>query len=647
MPTAESDAADILSVRDLEAAAVARILPRIRAAFAARRGSDRYALSAGAAAEEARAVTSADAIRAEPDPAVRAELEAVRADLARVDAVYWRVVAGWQSAARGIVSEGRRKLARAGVAAIEAGDLSQSAMIGLWRGVLRWKPNAGAGPRGFAYDWARAHTQGAVAKGDLCGHGKKGWAIPGRARAARADEPIAPEGPKCGKRTLLLDTLRAPDDTEAIDDEAEARARVAALMAAATPRQRALMEAFMRDGGSLRSAGAAAGGLSRERVRQIFLQIRHGRTPDAPQPETIAGRILAHLKAHPAPITAARLTDTLGADPSAVRKALQKLREGGQILRTPAHPAPLYTRKDSPMTTHPIDTLLRDTAAYLCADPPLPYSEIAARIGQSVPAAERAAGIVRACGLTGAPLSGTGARLRQILDDDPGGLSAPDTARRARLRGDDTAHTLRALVLAGHARVEGSLYYPATPEPTPMPTPAPTNPALASIPCPDLAAAMGIEDADATPAELLDATREMVARDTAQRAQIATLGAERDAARQLQAAAEAERDGAFRDRDDAERDAAECRKERDQAWLDLSEFRRANPPRPVAALTRDDLEARIALWTQARETEATAGATAMEPLFSLLSAKEAETVRAMRLQAAEDLRAMALSGTRP
>ena len=40
-----------------------------------------------------------------------------------------------------------------------------------------------------------------------------------------------------------------------------------------------------------------------------------------------------------------------------------------------------------------------------------------------------------------------------------------------------------------------------------MPTPAPTNPALASIPCPDLAAALGIEDTDATPAELLDAVR--------------------------------------------------------------------------------------------------------------------------------------------
>ena len=165
-----------------------------------------------------------------------------------------------------------------------------------------------------------------------------------------------------------------------------------------------------------------------------------------------------------------------------------------------------------------------------------------------------------------------------------------------------------------------------------MPTPAPTDAPPASIPCPDLAAALGVEDdADATPAELLDAVREMVARDAAQRAQIAALGAERDAARQEASTLAANLNETTRRANDLDRDL----RARQLGWHD----------HPVAtALTRADLEARIALWTQAAEVEATAGDLAMQPLFSLLSAKEAETVRAMRLQAAEDLRAMALAG---
>ena len=673
--TLDGDIAAILSVRDLEVAAVARILPRIRAAYAARMKSDRYALSPGAAAEEARDVTSAAAIRAEPDPAVRAELEAVRADLARVDAVYWQVVAGWKSSAAGVAKEGRRKMARVGIVTAEVDDLRQSAMIGLWRGILRWQPNAGAGPRGFCYDWSRAHTQGATAKGDLCGHGKRGWAIPGRARANRADAPIVPEGGlKAGKRTLLIDTLAAPDD-DARADEEDARARVAALMAAASPRQRAAMEAYMREGGTLKTAGEAVG-VSRERARQILLQVRDGRAPVTDHgPVTVADRILAHLAAHPAPMTATALSVAIGADPSAIRKSLQGLREGGQIRRIDAYPAPLYTREDAPMiAASPIDALLRDTASYLRADPPLPYSEIAARVGAGVQAVERAAVIARACGMTGDIPHHQGARVVQILADHPG-ADAADIARRARLRADDTAHTLRALILAGHVRIEGSRYFAITLEKPPMtaadPAPAPT------LTLDEIAEDLGLDDIPGDPAAARALLRDLSNRPAPPDPRVAQL--ERQIAdlrgdlddycktitkideKLVSAQREARSNGELlqiereasaqylRDLEGAEKRIADLRAEIATAEAEIVRWRTAFEMTASASelaaipplLTADDLERRIALWVKAAETESLA--TLAADLPGLLPG-EAEVLRDHRLAVAAGLRASALRG---
>ena len=657
-PTAE---ALILSVRPLEVATVARLMPRIQAAYAARRGAGQT-LSPGLAAQEARTLTTDAAIRAEPDPDARRELAECRDALRRVDAVYWQVVAGWERAAQQVARQGSRRMRRDTTPPAKE-DLLQDARFGLWRGILRWKPDAGCSAYTWAWKWARGTAQRGHLSSDLDGlKSNKGWRVDPRVVARRLDAPLATDrGGKPDER-LLADTLAAPEADDTEERWADARRRVAELLPTLEPREREIAEAYLRaENPTLRGAGNEAG-ISRERVRQIFAGIakRKGRAKPPPPPNLVTD-ILNHLSTASKPATVRELSDQLGASDRAVKRTLGKLCADGvaaPVSAKRAHGAVAYIKKEPSMPNDSAPRVLSREVVLpvLIAHPNATPAELAAALGGLSAAdtdrAEAQASWLRTTGqVPGIAPSGLAKRILGYLATSPGATAA-DIAGATGAQIKSAQRAAAGLEHAHLVAVRGrpARYY--------LPTPAPTNPAPTSVPCPDLAAALGIEDADATPADLLDATRATISRDTAQRAQIAALGAERDAARQsalLAAAdidrlraclktAEAERDGALRERGDAGRDAAECRKERDQAWLDLSEFRRANPPRPAAALTRDDLESRIALWTQAAGVEATAGDLAMEPLFSLLSAKEAETIRAMRVRAAEDLRVRALSG---
>jgi hypothetical protein len=280
LTTHARDAADIASVRPAEAAIVARLHPRIVAAYAARLGS-RHTVSAGAAAEEARAVTSRSAINAEADPAVRAELEAARAELARVDAVYWRIVSRWEKVAHAIAAEGQKRTAHIQIAPLDYDDLLQSARIGLWRGVLRWQPNGGRSPSGYASDWARATAQRAATEGDLCGAARNtGWKIPAGNIAERADAPAPIEHgseKEASVKASILAMTPAPEADDGDRRRAGAAAQICQIRGVVTRRQGEVIDAYLaiESGGidaTLEKIGAAVG-ISKERARQLIIGI--------------------------------------------------------------------------------------------------------------------------------------------------------------------------------------------------------------------------------------------------------------------------------------------------------------------------------------------------------------------------------------
>lgn len=637
MPTKPTAEALILSVRPLEVATVARLMPRIRAAYADRRGNGQP-LSPGQAAQEARAVTTEAAIRAEPDPDARRELAECRDALRRVDAVYWQVVAGWERAAQQVARQGMARMRR-DIAPPSKEDLLQDARFGLWRGILRWEPDAGSCAYTWSWRWALATAQRGHLANDLDGlKSVKGWRVDARVVARRLDAPLSvDQGGKPDDR-LLGDTLAAPEADDTEERWADARRQIAALLPTLEPREREIVEAYLRaEKQTLEAAGNEAG-ISRERVRQIFAGIaRRGGRAKPPPPPNLAADILNHLRATSRPSTVRELSDQLGASDRAVKRILGKLCADGvaaPVSAKRAHGAVAYVQKEPSMPNDSAPRVLSREVVLpvLIAHPTATPAELAAALGGLSAAdtdrAEAQASWLRTTGqVPGIAPSGLAKRILGYLAISPGATAA-DIAGAT---GAQIKSIQRAAAGLEHARLVAILgrparYYLPTPEePTPMPTPAPTEPTPASIPCPDLAAALGIEDTDATPEELLDAVRAL----NRPRPDPRVAQMEKQIADLSEELAEAEK---------------EIERWRDAYIKTANAANAARAPSLALTLTRADLEARIALWTQAGQVEATAGAMAMEPLFSLLSAKEAETIRAMRIQAAADLRAMALGG---
>lgn len=689
MPTKPTAEALILSVRPLEVATVARLMPRIRAAYADRRGN-RQPLSPGQAAQEARAVTTEAAIRAEPDPDARRELAECRDALRRVDAVYWQVVAGWERAAQQVARQGMARMRRDTTPPAKE-DLMQDARFGLWRGILRWEPDAGSCAYTWSWRWALATAQRGHLANDLDGlKSVKGWRVDARVVARRLDAPLSvDQGGKPDDR-LLGDTLAAPEADDTEERWADARRQIAALLPTLEPREREIAEAYLRaENPTLRGAGNEVG-ISRERVRQIFAGIakRKGRAKPPPPPNLVTD-ILNHLSTASRPSTVRELANRLGTSDRAVKRALDNLCADGvaaPVSAKRAHGAVAYVQKEPDMPNDSAPRVLSREVVLpvLIAHPNATPAELAAALGGLSAAdtdrAEAQASWLRTTGqVPGIAPSGLAKRILGYLATHPGATSA-DIAEATGAQIKSIQRAASGLEYAHLVAVRGrpARYYLPTPEPAPMPaptdpaptseptpTPAPTDPTPASISVADLAAALGIEDTDATPAELLDAVRALnrprpdprVAHLERQIADlnmdladycktIEKIDAKLTAAKAEASTLAASLNEMTRRANDSDRDLQMCRMELAEAEREITRWRDAytaiaNAPAPSLALTRADLERRIDLWVKADNVEHQAAFAADLP--GLLDG-EAEVLRDHRLSVAAQMRARALRG---
>jgi RNA polymerase sigma factor (sigma-70 family) len=523
-------------------------------------------------------------------------------------------------------------------------DLLQDARFGLWRGILRWDPDGGASAYTFCWAWAQATAQRGHLANDLDGlKSVKGWRVDPRVVARRLDAPLSVERSGKPDERLLGDTLAAPEADDTEERQEEARRQIAALLPTLEPREREIVEAYLRsEKHTLRSAGNEAG-ISRERVRQIFAGIakRKGRAKPPPPP-TLATDILNHLRAASRPSTVRELANRLGTSDRAVKRALDKLCADGvaaPISAKRAHGAVAYIQKEPDMPNDSAPRVLSREVVLpvLIANPNATPAELAAALGGLSPAdtdrAEAQASWLRTTGqVPGIAPSGLAKRILGYIATHPGATSADIVeATGAQLKSVQRAAS--GLEHANLVNVNGrpNRYYLPAPEPAPMPaptdpaptseptpTPAPTDPTPASIPCPDLADALGIEDTDATPAELLDAVRAL----NRPRPDPRVAQMERQIA-ELTARINEE----TRRADDADRDLRAAR----LGWSD------AAPP----TLTAEDMQRRVNLWVKAAEKESLAALAADLP--GLLPG-EAQVLRDHRLAVAADLRARALRG---
>ena len=629
-PASEADAAAILAVRPLEVATVARLLPRIQAAYAERMG-DNKRISAGIAAQEARAHVTDAAIRAETDPAVRAELLDCQAALRRVDAVYWGLVERWDRAAKQVARKGLGRLRR-DIARPSADDIEQDARYGLWRGILRWQPDAGCAPRTWAWKWAEATAQRGNQNSDLSGgRCAIGWRVNAGTIARRLDAPL---GESEDSRTLL-DTLVAPDD-DADERQADARRQLAALLPTLDERERVAVEAYLASEGHTQAEVAAQLGVSRQRVQQIFenIKVRKGQARPPKQP-TRAEKVIAYLTAQAKPVTIRQIAESDGTPQSNFRDIVLKLCLDGVVIGIPSKNGTTYgttyqlKTQESPM---PNDTIIPAAAtsreqviAILERAPSSTLAQICAQLDVTGHAeTHRVKSLICWIKSTGqvrgiAP-SANGLRVLGHIERHPG-CTGTEIAERLKAEIQTVRRSVQGLALGGHILSRGrpAQYYATSagaapaPEPAPEPAPAPTigdiTEALGLI-----AAALGLDEPPRDMPELLLLLRDLAHRPAPPDPRVA----------------------------DLEMQIKALRADRDELLRSQLTRAEAAPPASTTTLTAAELERRIALWQQAADIEARAQVSAS--LAASLLPGEAELLRAHRLTVATELRARALRG---
>ena len=206
---------------------------------------------------------------------------------ARADALYWRIILGYDAFLIRIAKYSRHD-ARRGV---EEEDIYQTCRLGAYRALSRFEPGRGTTVRSWVAWWARAALLTCV---DRAGDVQTGRHTPVSARvwALRLDAPPYADRPELRLIDLLASSGPFPDDAA---DDAIRGERIRAALDALHPRHAAIFLRYVS--GEDQAMIAASEGTSRQRIGQICDMSRqriadhiHGK--DTPE----AARAVAALK---------------------------------------------------------------------------------------------------------------------------------------------------------------------------------------------------------------------------------------------------------------------------------------------------------------------------------------------------------------